>query len=224
MVEEEEHGDDQRGDERHGDLARGHVTEVLGGLPRVRHLWIVDLFARHAGGQVPGGAVGSLDRVGDGGDDDDREEGAVVRDERPEPRPSHVPLPGAHQEDGQEDQPGGEEERPDAVHRPVRHRGVVRFVEFILQTLDRGLEEQERDEGPEGLAGEPREGVDVLGRVGECEDEVHERGEDEDPGAEGPEELGSEVALTVRVLEHVVVHQHDGFGDAHDEKGLAAED
>ena len=109
VVEEEEHGDDQRGNQRDTHLARGHVPQVLRRLPGVGHLLVVDLLARNASGQVPGHAVGSLDRVGDAGDDDDSDKGAVIRDERPEPRPAHVPLPGAHQEDGQEDQRRGEE-------------------------------------------------------------------------------------------------------------------
>jgi hypothetical protein len=48
-------------------------------------------------------------------------------------------------------------------------------------------------------------------------------GQDEHPRAERAEELHADRVRALAVLEDVVVHQHDGLGDAHDQKRLAAE-
>ena len=78
-----------------------------------------------------------------------------------------MPRPRAHEEHGEEHEEKREEHGPHAVDRPVPDGRVVRLFELLFQAFHRGLEEQKRDERPEGFAGEAREGVDVLARVDE---------------------------------------------------------
>ena len=54
VVEEEQHGDDERGHDRDAHLRARDVPERTGGFPRARDGFVVDLHALHSGRDGPG--------------------------------------------------------------------------------------------------------------------------------------------------------------------------